>query len=629
MKWQPPIKGKFLKKTLKPDVTGNELVNSISSISEAVTEIQQIRDDVIETVDSKIEEIDSSIQLGLSDLEEKSNALVDHVTSNSNEALAYIKTIKQGNPGKDADENAITERITAQIPAAIDTDALEQRILSKVPKIDEKSLTKKILKAIPENKASLKVIQEKIEVDPISVIEKIMALPDGKFKLKSSQIDGLEQTMSAFRNQLGRGYLHGGGISNITGLIKAGTNVTITGSGTKTDPYIINSSGSGTSLTLETNSVLNGSQTLLNLVQGSNMTITDDGVGNITFASTGSGVNFGIEGQIPFMNPTNDNFDYTNDLFWDASNGFLGIKTNTPQTSLDISGTNIGSNFTGAFGAVLNSPQKIENTITATTGANVNAASFLSLNLAIPSGTISGEGNTGLDFVVNVDSGDGANYDATSLLIGIGGIVIYQGTGSVNTVIGAQAAVYRFGSGTINNVVNIQTIFNNFYPAGTIDSIIGLQINSPTNTAGATITTILGINIADQTPSAGTLTNPAYAIFQGGANDYNSFNGFIQNSKLSGGGTQMVVADNLGILGVQAIPTFTLSIGDPIGSSSINEILTVDGSGNLAQITPSLAYTLTNVFTDRSYDANSTTIDELADVLGTLIADLQTRNLLG
>jgi hypothetical protein len=34
-------------------------------------------------------------------------------------------------------------------------------------------------------------------------------------------------------------------------------------------------------------------------------------------------------------------------------------------------------------------------------------------------------------------------------------------------------------------------------------------------------------------------------------------------------------------------------------------------------------YTPTNVSTDRAYDANATSIDELADVLGTLIADLQ------
>lgn len=39
--------------------------------------------------------------------------------------------------------------------------------------------------------------------------------------------------------------------------------------------------------------------------------------------------------------------------------------------------------------------------------------------------------------------------------------------------------------------------------------------------------------------------------------------------------------------------------------------------------TPRRTYTETNVVTDRAYDANATTLDELADVLGTLIADLR------
>jgi hypothetical protein len=38
-------------------------------------------------------------------------------------------------------------------------------------------------------------------------------------------------------------------------------------------------------------------------------------------------------------------------------------------------------------------------------------------------------------------------------------------------------------------------------------------------------------------------------------------------------------------------------------------------------------YTATNVSTDRSYDANATTTDELADVLGTLIADLRAKGI--
>jgi len=39
-------------------------------------------------------------------------------------------------------------------------------------------------------------------------------------------------------------------------------------------------------------------------------------------------------------------------------------------------------------------------------------------------------------------------------------------------------------------------------------------------------------------------------------------------------------------------------------------------------------YTISNVTTDRTYDANATTVDELADVLGTLIADLNTRGVI-
>jgi hypothetical protein len=47
--------------------------------------------------------------------------------------------------------------------------------------------------------------------------------------------------------------------------------------------------GGGGGITLETNGTPNGDQTLLNLVEGTNMTITDDGFGNITFDATGGG----------------------------------------------------------------------------------------------------------------------------------------------------------------------------------------------------------------------------------------------------------------------------------------------------------------------------------------------------
>ena len=40
-------------------------------------------------------------------------------------------------------------------------------------------------------------------------------------------------------------------------------------------------------------------------------------------------------------------------------------------------------------------------------------------------------------------------------------------------------------------------------------------------------------------------------------------------------------------------------------------------------------YTVTNVTTDRAFDADSTSTAELADVLGTLITDLRQRGVIG
>lgn len=55
----------------------------------------------------------------------------------------------------------------------------------------------------------------------------------------------------------------------------------------------------------------------------------------------------------------------------------------------------------------------------------------------------------------------------------------------------------------------------------------------------------------------------------------------------------------------------------------VNAARTFKLGGNAAFPSGS-AYTPTNVTTDRAYDANATTLDEIADVLGTLIADLKT-----
>ena len=74
--------------------------------------------------------------------------------------------------------------------------------------------------------------------------------------------------------------------------------------------------------------------------------------------------------------------------------------------------------------------------------------------------------------------------------------------------------------------------------------------------------------------------------------------------------------------------------GDPIRSfvyfDDDNKIKARIGSTTtiLAETSPA-AYTVTNDVVDRDFDADSTTVEELADVLGTLINDLQNRGIVG
>lgn len=223
-----PIKGSFIKKKPSPQPTGDDFVKSVNNLNGAVLELNKVKDNVISVVDNKIEEVDTKVKTAIETHNETVINLVEKTSQElenlKNEAIDKVNSLEPqiGVPGKDADEIELEKRITAKIPIPLDTEKLKKEFLAEVkfPKISD--ITKAVLKALPENKASLKIIQEKIEIDPISVIEKIMALK-GKFKLKTANIDGLDQTIKAFQSQLGRGYLHGGGDT-----VAAGTNISIT-----------------------------------------------------------------------------------------------------------------------------------------------------------------------------------------------------------------------------------------------------------------------------------------------------------------------------------------------------------------------------------------------------------------
>jgi hypothetical protein len=100
-----------------------------------------------------------------------------------------------------------------------------------------------------------------IKIPEVPTLEEIVKEIKTKRLLELRDIKGARLDNISMNDQR----WHGGGISNISGLISAGTNVTITGSGTSSDPYVINSSGGG-----------GGSQTLAQTLVLGNVTGGND-----------------------------------------------------------------------------------------------------------------------------------------------------------------------------------------------------------------------------------------------------------------------------------------------------------------------------------------------------------------
>lgn len=282
--YNAPIRAKY--STRQPVPQQSNFGFGMGELSLLLIQLTQLKQELIQTANAKLAEIDKKIQehLDITTQATKDNVKATRILEETKQIIAsHIETVKQGLPGKDADEEAVVQKVKDKFPTK---DSIVQEVLSQIPKaekVDEESLTKRILKALPENKASLKIIQEQFEVDPMSVIEKIMALPPEKLKklkLKKENIDGLEQTMSAFNNQLGRGYLHGGGDT-----VQAGTNITIVKN--SAGKSVISSTGGAGFTILTTLSTVDGSnqsfvfsaataQPSLVVVDGIQLTVLDN-----------------------------------------------------------------------------------------------------------------------------------------------------------------------------------------------------------------------------------------------------------------------------------------------------------------------------------------------------------------
>jgi hypothetical protein len=214
--FKPPIKSPYIQR--KKVETPEEISNRVADKKMA---------DLIKSVNSALADFKDYIQTKFKDLEPKHGKDYILTEEDREEIASKIKV-------------PVVEKVIERTETIVEQPVYKTEIVKETIKsspIDEKKMFKKLLRKLPKPEFRDIGGREKVETDPLEMIDKIMALPEEKLKklrLKTSQVDGLEQTIKAFRNQLARGYLHGGGAGAVSVFAETpngvvdGVNVTYT-----------------------------------------------------------------------------------------------------------------------------------------------------------------------------------------------------------------------------------------------------------------------------------------------------------------------------------------------------------------------------------------------------------------
>jgi hypothetical protein len=197
-------------------------------------------------------------------------------------------------------------------------------------------------------------------------------------------------------------------------------------------------------LTLQTNGLPNGDQTLLNIVAGTNMTITDDGAGNITFDSLGGGGLIGSTSGV--VNSPTPGATFETYLGEGAGSG------TTPKNSGVIIGRNAGVNMVQGSGIIIG-PSAGDNSTESGSAimmgfeAGKNSRGFSSIVI----GPRAALGMTELNYGLVVGGEAGRNSDKLASFVVLLGI--YAGRfisgGDVGTI-SLIAIGYRAGEAALN-----------------------------------------------------------------------------------------------------------------------------------------------------------------------------------
>lgn len=256
-------------------------------------------------------------------------------------------------------------------------------------------------------------------------------------------------------------------------------------------------------------------------------------------------------------------------MFLRGSDGFLGVGNAAPVSEVEITGLLTVGKDPASLSSNQAGAVKAETTATQTASDN----KFLAAIWAVP-------------------AIDGAQNNTA--LVGIRAFFVqpsYTGTATVTGVAG----------------FDVQPAIST---AGTITNTYGLYSRQPLVSGGGAITNAYGLYV--QSITAAT-TN--WAVYSDGSTPWH-LGGYVE-------------FDEMTAPAAGAANTTRLYAEDSGGTTRQQIVFNGGNTVTIAQDGGLQTYTPTNVVTDRSYDANATSVAELADTLGTLIADFQAAGILG
>lgn len=335
----------------------------------------------------------------------------------------------------------------------------------------------------------------------------------------------------------------------------------------------------------------------------------------------GDNSNFG--GNISFENDQ----DTSGSVLVSAENGFAGEFTYATGLNVRVEDNfNFGSSShttLGLFGAV---PSSAVISPTGTTDGLAVRKSTISSGIRALSVQAEWDVQSGGTSSSNLNGFNAFAFTSAAATTGI--TTTTQGGGMRNRQVvrqrstaGAQIAKMSAGSNQVNLDAGVATVttgvaFNAEVPVvgagSTLTNFFGFLGDWPGGTVSGTITTAYGMFL------------PALGV---AGTNYELWLDTDAGIFLRESGNQ-ISSPSAGVIQYDATTRHDFNNTVRVNSLTASRLVKTDGSKNLTSLSPSSAYTPTNVTTDRSYDANATKVDELADVLGTLIADLQTAGIL-